>query len=97
MATLAPLRELPEAHATDASREEEAVAKIVKKRAYYMHTIDGRPAGYFRPYICFSARRTPLVDSLALIRQQQAAVKKLDAKEGHAAQWVYGYVTVVLP
>jgi hypothetical protein len=68
-----------------------------KKRSYYLHTIDGKPAEFNHPYICFSNKRIKLADSLAQIRQEHDVTLANDDEAGKRGEFIYGYVTVVLP
>jgi hypothetical protein len=62
---------------------------------YYMHTLDGMPAGFFDGRrVCFTRKRVPLATSLRQIRREQAISK---ANDDDRVQFEYGYVTVTTP
>jgi hypothetical protein len=70
-------------------------------RTYYLHTLDGKPAGYSGEQIVFAmkfGRPVPLCGSLREIRMQQRLSEQWRMKRGYRAEpYVYGYKRVRLP
>lgn len=68
----------------------------MKKRTFYMHTLDGLPAAFFDGRsVCFTHKRVLLVPSLRQIRREQATSKRND--DARSGPFIYGYATVRLP
>lgn len=62
---------------------------------YYMHTLDGHPAGFYDGRaVCFAHKRIKLATSLHQIRREQAISR---ANDDNRAEFNYGYVTVLVP
>lgn len=69
----------------------------MKKRYMYLHTMNGRPAGWFEEQICYANALgwyAPLVKDLKTIRKQQNLSIKFRRKMGWFEETNYSYVKV---
>jgi hypothetical protein len=72
-----------------------------KVQTYYLHTLDGKPAGYNGEQIVFAmafGRPVPLCLSRREIKMQQRLSEQWRAKKGYGPEpYIYGYKRVRLP
>lgn len=68
--------------------------QLLKLMPMYMHTIDGKPAEFRSGGICFARKSVKLVKTLPHIKTQQSIARKMDAKNGCAGCFNYGYLTL---
>lgn len=65
---------------------------------YYLHTIDGKPAGFTGNQICFASKgngwKAPLVKDLKTIRKEQRLSLKWRIAQGFKDLGGYNYVIV---
>ncbi len=73
----------------------------MKKRTYYMHTLDGKPGCFLGGQICFAQQEgkpNKLRESLKQIRKEQEASDKYRAEQGYDNDDVeMGYCRFTLP
>ncbi len=58
--------------------------------SYYLHTLNGKPAGFYDGQICYASfygKPTPLCSSLKQIKEEQAASRKWRREQG----WVVSH------
>ena len=69
----------------------------MKKKKYYLHTIDGHPAAFKDTQICYGWHRMPLASSLKQIREEQKKTLVYRTRKGFRLLGKYGYLLVYLP
>ncbi|HDZ21957.1 hypothetical protein LCGC14_0568740 [marine sediment metagenome] len=67
-----------------------------KDKTYYMHTMDGKPAGFRRSEgtVLFAWAGVPLAASLKQVRTEQQQSRDWDKAQGGHVSYNYGYIRV---